>query len=58
MSILPGKIFTMDNYRSLQTDSVCENGSIGTSSLSHYLKNLSQGRGNQPHYDRFRRSRY
>jgi NADH dehydrogenase len=41
LQILPGKLFTMDNYRSLQTPSTC-NAKISTcpTSLSHYVSGL------------------
>jgi hypothetical protein len=45
----------MDNYRSLQTPNVCENGGVCTSSLRQYLKGLPAMFGNKRNYDRFRR---
>ncbi|MGD8349798.1 MAG: complex I NDUFA9 subunit family protein, partial [Gammaproteobacteria bacterium] len=55
MQNLPGKLFTMDNYRSLQTPNICENGSPCTTSLRQYLKGLPAMFGNKRNYDRFRR---
>ena len=52
---LPGKLFTMDNYRSLQTDSVCEQGNHCKTSLRHYLKGLSAMFATKTNYDQFRR---
>ena len=54
MQNLPGKLFTMDNYRSLQTPNVCENGNPGSTSLRQYLKGLPAMFGNKRDYDRFR----
>ncbi len=51
---LPGKLFTMDNYRSLQTPSVCEGGELCTTSLGQYIKNIDSLFSNKKHYDRFR----
>jgi NADH dehydrogenase len=51
---LPGKLFTMDNYRSLQTPSVCEGGELCTTSLGQYIKNIDSLFSNKRHYDRFR----
>ena len=36
---LPGKLFTMDNYYSLQIDSVSENGYVGKTTVEHTLPN-------------------
>ncbi len=51
---LPGNIFTLDNYRSLQTDNI----SVGTepcpTSLRQYMQNLNVLFGNKEHYDGFR----
>lgn len=52
--MVPGKLFTMDNYRSLQTPNVCENGNPGSTSLRQYLKGLPAMFGNKRDYDRFR----
>lgn len=52
---LPGKLFTMDNYRSLQTDNVCTDGDLCETSLRQYLKGLPAMFGNKQNYDSFRR---
>ncbi len=53
---LPGKLFTMDHYRSLQTDNVCPEGSEHCpTSLRQYIHGLEAMFGNKSHYDRFRR---
>jgi len=52
---LPGKLFTLDNYRSLQTDSVCEDGELCETSLREYLHGLAAMSGNKRNYDRFRK---
>jgi uncharacterized protein YbjT (DUF2867 family) len=53
---LPGKLFTMDNYRSLQTDNVCpDDGDRCPTSLRQYIHGLSVMFGNKSNYDRFRR---
>jgi len=54
MQNLPGKLFTMDNYRSLQTPNVCNNGNPCSTSLRQYLKGLPAMFGNKRDYDRFR----
>ena len=54
MQNLPGKLFTMDNYRSLQTPNVCDNGNPCSTSLRQYLKGLPAMFGNKRDYDRFR----
>jgi len=51
---LPGKLFTLDNYRSLQTDSVCKDGEPCQTSLRQYLQGLAVLFGNKRNYDRFR----
>lgn len=51
---LPGKLFTMDNYRSLQTPSVCEGGELCTTSLGQYIQDIDSLFSNKKHYDRFR----
>ncbi len=51
---LPGKLFTMDNYRSLQTDNVCPGGGIGTTSLEFYLANQFGASPVQQRLDGFR----
>ena len=52
---LPGKLFTMDNYRSLQTDNVCDDGDLCKTSLRQYLKGLPAMFGNKRNYDSFRK---
>jgi NADH dehydrogenase len=52
---LPGKLFTMDNYRSLQTDSICTDGYLCATSLRRYMHGLSAMHGNKCDYDRFRK---
>ena len=52
---LPGKLFTMDNYRSLQTDNICTDGDLCTTSLRQYVHGLSVMFGNKRNYDRFRK---
>jgi len=52
---LPGKLFTMDNYRSLQTDNVCSDGDLCATSLRQYLKGLPVMFGNKHNYDSFRK---
>ena len=52
---LPGKLFTMDNYRSLQTDNVCGDCELCQTSLRQYLHGLPARFGNKRDYDRFRR---
>ncbi len=51
---LPGKLFTMDNYRSLQTDNVCGDSATCQTSLRQYIRGLSSMFGNKRNYDRFR----
>lgn len=54
---LPGKLFTMDNYRSLQTPSVCESEVAScTTSLSHFLKTLSSTHSSRDRYDDYRKN--
>ncbi len=50
----PGKLFTMDNYRSLQTDNVCSDCDLCQTSLRQYIRGLSSMFGNKRNYDRFR----
>lgn len=51
---LPGKLFTMDNYRSLQTPNICNDGELCQTSLRQYLGDFNKITGNKKHYDRFR----
>lgn len=53
---LPGKLFTMDNYRSLQTPSVCNDDDHGTTSLSQYIQNINVLFNRNKHYDNFRQN--
>ena len=53
---LPGKLFTMDNFRSLQTDNVCTEGKLCETSLRQYLHGLSVMFGKKRSYDRFRKN--
>lgn len=52
---LPGKLFTLDNYRSLQTDSICTQGDLCETSLRQYVKGLPDMHNNKRTYDRFRK---
>ena len=52
---LPGKLFTLDNYRSLQSDNICSEGELCTTSLRQYLRDLGVLFSNKKHYDGFRR---
>jgi NADH dehydrogenase len=52
---LPGKLFTMDNYRSLQTDSICKDGDLCETSLRQYINGLPAMYGNKRNYDRYRK---
>jgi NADH dehydrogenase len=52
---LPGKLFTMDNYRSLQTDNICKDGDLCDTSLRRYVDGLPAMFGNKRNYDRFRK---
>jgi uncharacterized protein YbjT (DUF2867 family) len=52
---LPGKLFTMDNYRSLQTDNVCQDVDLCDTSLRRYVDGLPAMFGNKRDYDRFRK---
>lgn len=57
LQILPGKLFTMDNYRSLQTPSTCHEVDCNCRrSLSHFIRGLSHSYSNRPDYDIFRRN--
>lgn len=51
---LPGKLFTMDNYRSLQTPNVCKDGELCSTSLRQYIQDIGVLFSNKKHYDRFR----
>ncbi len=51
---LPGKLFTMDNYRSLQSPGVCEGCELCTTSLRHYIQDIGVLFSNKKHYDRYR----
>ena len=53
---LPGKLFTMDNYRSLQTPSTCDGDSSGSTSFGWFLEGLAAGYANKPDYDGYRQN--
>lgn len=55
LGALPGKLFTLDNYRSLQTPNICNDGQLCTTSLQRYLQNWNNHSGFRKHYDEFRR---
>lgn len=55
MQNLPGKLFTLDNYRSLQTPNICDKAGTCPTSLRQYIKGLQGMFGNKRNYDRFRR---
>lgn len=55
LQYLPGKLFTLDNYRSLQTPNVCEGGELCSTSLRHYIQDIGVLFSNKKHYDRFRK---
>lgn len=52
---LPGKLFTLDNYRSLQTPNICENSDLCDTSLTQYINDIEVLFANKKHYDNFRR---
>lgn len=54
LQYLPGKMFTMDNYHSLQTPNICEEGESCTNSLRWYMQGFSTMFSNKQDYDRFR----
>jgi len=56
LQYLPGKLFTMDNYRSLQTDNICTQGELCKTSLRHYLRDMGDLFYNKKQYDNFRRN--
>ena len=52
---LPGKLFTLDNYRSLQTPSTCDKSSTPCpTSFSSYIKGLGSGYDRRRDYARYR----
>ena len=54
---LPGKLFTMDNYRSLQTPSTCDRSEQRcTTSLRHYIRGIDALFGRKKNYDDFRQN--
>jgi NADH dehydrogenase len=53
---LPGKLFTMDNYRSLQTDNVCADDDLCETSLRQHINGLAAMFGNKRDYDSFRKN--
>ncbi len=53
---LPGQLFTLDNFRSLQTPSTCnETVSQGKTSLTHYIQGLPHHYSRRPSYDYYRK---
>ena len=52
---LPGKLFTMDNYRSLQTPNLCQGCEPCPTSLRRYIQGIGSMYGNKRNYDRYRR---
>ena len=54
LQYLPGKLFTLDNYRSLQTPSICENNEPCPASLRQHIQDIGVLFSNKKHYDRFR----
>ena len=52
---LPGKLFTQDNFRSLQTPNICQDGDLCNTSLRQYTQGLEFLFSNKKHYDKFRR---
>lgn len=57
LQILPGKLFTMDNFRSLQTPSTCNGDTPACkTSLSHYIQGLPNRYSNKPDYDVLRQN--
>lgn len=56
LQILPGKLFTMDNYRSLQTPNTCQQGiqKCGTS-LTSFIEGLPDLYSRRPSYDDYRK---
>lgn len=55
LQMLPGKLFTLDNYRSLQTPSTCDgHGTSCHTSLSHFIRGLSTQYNKKTDYDRYR----
>ncbi len=54
---LPGKLFTLDNYRSLQTPSTCPQGVTHCpTSFSGYLGGLASMHSNRTQYDEYRKN--
>ncbi len=53
---LPGKLFTLDNYRSLQADNICTDTESCPTSLRQYIQNLEVLFSNKKHYDAFRQN--
>lgn len=56
LGVLPGKIFTMDNYRSLQTPNICKDGDLCETSLRRYLQNWNNHSGFRKNYNQFRQN--
>ncbi|MCP4430144.1 MAG: complex I NDUFA9 subunit family protein [Gammaproteobacteria bacterium] len=55
LGALPGKLFTLDNYRSLQTPNICNQGDLCKTSLPRYLLDWNNHSGFRKYYDQFRR---
>lgn len=54
---VPGKPFSVDNYHSLQTDSVCPAEECCSTPLETVAPSYLSGQSGQVHYDRFRSKR-
>ena len=52
---LPGKIFTVDNYNSLQVDSISNSGLKGTTSIEQVVPNYLNGLENERNIDKLRK---
>jgi nucleoside-diphosphate-sugar epimerase len=56
MEYLPGKPFSLDNYHSMQKDSVCNNGIITGTSLKAVVPTYLLNRNTRKRYDAFRQN--
>ncbi|HBS26948.1 MAG TPA: complex I NDUFA9 subunit family protein [Gammaproteobacteria bacterium] len=54
LGILPGKLFTLDNYRSMQTDSVCKNKTSCPTSIEVIAPEYLGAAGHEAKMQRFR----
>lgn len=52
--LVPGKPFSLDNYHSLQQDSICSNGVIAATSLKAVVPGYLLNRNTRNRYDHFR----